>query len=105
MTLEPSSPLPRYHQLERVPAERIAEGRDRDGFPGDHELAAEFSVGRGTVRQVLEGWPGPDSSSAARPGVVPGRAAGVSPGHFYHFAPDMQVRGIPESSRCSPGAW
>src|SRR5256885_667136 len=54
MTLEPSSPLPLYHQLERVLAERIAEGRYRDGFPGDLELAAEFSVSRGTVRQALD---------------------------------------------------
>ncbi|MDQ1566912.1 MAG: GntR family transcriptional regulator, partial [Actinomycetota bacterium] len=54
MTLEPSSPLPLYHQLERVLAERIAEGRYRDGFPGDLDLAAEFSVSRGTVRQALE---------------------------------------------------
>src|ERR1044072_6764141 len=54
MPLEPSSPLPLYHQLERVLAERIAEGRYRRGFPGDLELAAEFSVSRGTVRQALE---------------------------------------------------
>jgi GntR family transcriptional regulator len=100
MTLEPSSPLPLYHQLERVLAERIAEGRYRDGFPGDLELAAEFSVSRGTVRQALE--------RLARSGLIvrhQGRGSFVAApleyplGRFYHFAHDMQVRGIPESSR------
>src|SRR5919197_1396254 len=99
MTLEPSSPLPLYHQLERVLAERIVEGRYRDGFPGDHELAGEFSVSRGTVRQALE--------RLARSGLIvrhQGRGSFVAApleyplGRFYHFAHDMQVRGIPESS-------
>jgi GntR family transcriptional regulator len=100
MTLEPSSPLPLYHQLERVLAERIAEGRYRDGFPGDLELAAEFSVSRGTVRQALE--------RLSRSGLIvrhQGRGSFVAApleyplGRFYHFAHDMQVRGIPESSQ------
>jgi GntR family transcriptional regulator len=100
MTLEPSSPLPLYHQLERVLAERIAEGRYRDGFPGDLELAAEFSVSRGTVRQALD--------RLARSGLIvrqQGRGSFVAApleyplGRFYRFAHEMQVRGIPESSR------
>ena len=100
MTLEPSSPLPLYHQLERVLAERITEGRYRDGFPGDHELAAEFSVSRGTVRQALD--------RLARSGLIvrqQGRGSFVAApleyplGRFYRFAHEMQVRGIPESSR------
>jgi GntR family transcriptional regulator len=100
MTLEPSSPLPLYHQLEQVLAERIAEGGYRDGFPGDHELAAEFSVSRGTVRQALE--------RLARSGLIvrqKGRGSFVAApleyplGRFYHFAHDMEVRGIPESSQ------
>src|SRR5689334_20178366 len=100
MTLEPSSPLPLYHQLERVLAERIADGRYRDGFPGDLELAAEFSVSRGTVRQALD--------RLARSGLIvrhQGRGSFVAApleyplGRFYRFAHEMQVRGIPESSR------
>jgi len=100
MTLEPSSPLPLYHQLERVLAERIAEGRYRDAFPGDLELAAEFSVSRGTVRQALD--------RLARSGLIvrhQGRGSFVSApleyplGRFYRFAHEMHVRGIPESSR------
>src|ERR1043165_2857991 len=100
MTLEPSSPLPLYHQLERVLAERIAEGRYRQGFPGDLELAAEFSVSRGTVRQALE--------RLARSGLIvrhQGRGSFVAApleyplGRFYRFAHEMHVRGIPESSR------
>jgi GntR family transcriptional regulator len=100
MTLEPSSPLPLYHQLERVLAERIAEGRYRDGFPGDLDLAAEFSVSRGTVRQALE--------RLARSGLIvrqQGRGSFVAApleyplGRFYSFAHEMQERGIPESSR------
>jgi len=100
MTLEPSSPLPLYHQLERVLAERITEGRYRDGFPGDLELASEFSVSRGTVRQALD--------RLARSGLIvrlQGRGSFVAApleyplGRFYRFAHEMQVRGIPESSR------
>src|ERR1044072_2803727 len=100
MPLEPSSPLPLYHQLERVLADRIAEGRYRDGFPGDLELAAEFSVSRGTVRQALE--------RLSRSGLIvrhQGRGSFVAApleyplGRFSHFAHDMQVRGIPESSQ------
>src|SRR5256885_4782202 len=100
MTLEPSSPLPLYHQLEGVLAERIAEGRYRDGFPGDLELAAEFSVSRGTVRQALD--------RLARSGLIvrqQGRGSFVAApleyplGRFYRFAHEMHVRGIPESSR------
>ncbi len=100
MTLEPSSPLPLYHQLERVLADRIVDGHYREGFPGDHELATEFNVSRGTVRQALE--------RLARSGLIvrrQGRRSSVGApleyplGRFYHFAHDMQVRGIPESSR------
>ena len=100
MTLEPSSPLPLYHQLERVLSERIADGRYRDGFPGDLELAAEFSVSRGTVRQALD--------RLARNGLIvrqQGRGSFVAApleyplGRFYRFAHEMHVRGIPESSR------
>src|SRR5256885_6908128 len=100
MSLEPSSPLPLYHQLEQVLAERIAEGRYRDAFPGDLDLAAEFSVSRGTVRQALD--------RLARSGLIvrhQGRGSFVAPpleyplGRFYPFAHEMHVRGIPESSR------
>jgi GntR family transcriptional regulator len=100
MTLEPSSPLPLYHQLERVLAERISDGRYRDAFPGDLELAAEFSVSRGTVRQALD--------RLARNGLIvrqQGRGSFVAApleyplGRFYRFAHEMHVRGIPESSR------
>jgi GntR family transcriptional regulator len=100
MTLEPSSPLPLYHQLEQVLAERIADGRYRDAFPGDLDLAAEFRVSRGTVRQALD--------RLARSGLIvrhQGRGSFVAApleyplGRFYRFAHEMQVRGIPESSR------
>src|SRR5438105_10963286 len=104
MTLEPSSPLPLYHQLERVLAERIADGRYRDGFPGDLELAAEFSVSRGTVRQALD--------RLARSGLIvrhQGRGSFVAApleyhlGRFYRFAHELHVRGIPESSQVLAG--
>src|SRR2546428_5569163 len=100
MTLEPSSRLPLSHRLERVLAERIAEGRYRDGSPGDLELAAEFSVSRGTVRQALD--------RLARSGLIvrhQGRGSFVAApleyplGRFYRLAHEMHVRGIPESSQ------
>lgn len=99
--LEPSSPLPLYHQLERALAERITAGVYGDGLPGEMELVAEFGVSRGTVRQALD--------RLSRRGLIVrrrGRGSFVAPipleypvGRFYHFAHEMSERGIAESSR------
>jgi GntR family transcriptional regulator len=99
--LEPSSPVPLYHQLERALAERIATGQYGDGLPGELELVTEFGVSRGTVRQALD--------RLSRRGLIVrrrGRGSFVAPipleypvGRFYHFAHDMSERGIVESSR------
>jgi GntR family transcriptional regulator len=101
MALEPSSPVPLYHQLEGTLADRIAAGRYGEGLPGELELVAEFGVSRGTVRQALD--------RLTRRGLIvrqPGRGSFVAPipleypvGRFYHFAHEMSERGIPESSR------
>ncbi len=99
--LEPSSPVPLYHQLERALAERIAAGTYGDGLPGELELVTEFGVSRGTVRQALD--------RLSRRGLIVrqrGRGSFVAPipleypvGRFYHFAHEMSERGIAESSR------
>jgi GntR family transcriptional regulator len=99
--LEPSSPVPLYHQLERALADRIASGSYGDGLPGELELVAEFGVSRGTVRQALD--------RLSRRGLIVrrrGRGSFVAPipleypvGRFYHFANEMSERGIAESSR------
>ena len=99
--LEPSSPVPLYHQLERTLAERIASGTYGEGLPGELELVAEFGVSRGTVRQALD--------RLSRRGLIVrhrGRGSFVAPipleypvGRFYHFAHEMSERGIVESSR------
>jgi GntR family transcriptional regulator len=99
--LEPSSPVPLYHQLETVLAQRIEGGSYGGGLPGELELAAEFDVSRGTVRQALE--------RLTRRGLITrqrGRGSFVSPlpleyplGRFYRFAHEMSERGISESSR------
>jgi len=99
--LEPASPLPLYYQLERLLASRIGEGRYGDGLPGELELAEEFGVSRGTVRQAME--------RLVRHGLVvrrPGRGSFVATapleyplGRFYRFAQEMAERGIPEASQ------
>jgi GntR family transcriptional regulator len=99
--LQPSSPIPLYHQLEQVLAERITQGRYRDGLPGELELTLEFGVSRGTVRQALE--------RLTRRGLIVrhrGRGSFVAPipheyplGRFYRFADEMTERGIPQSSQ------
>ncbi|HEY3240732.1 MAG TPA: GntR family transcriptional regulator [Acidimicrobiia bacterium] len=101
MSLEPASPIPLYHQLERALAERIATGRYAEGLPGELELVAEFGVSRGTVRQALD--------RLTRQGLIVrqrGRGSFIAPlpldypiGRFYRFAHEMSERGIPESSR------
>lgn len=99
--LEPASPLPLYHQLEQLLVKRIGEGLYRDGLPGELELADEFGISRGTVRQALD--------RLVRRGLVVrrrGRGSFVAPapleyplGRFVHFAHEMAERGIPEASR------
>jgi GntR family transcriptional regulator len=100
-SLEKSSPVPLYHQLERLLAERIAAGLYRDGLPGETELVVEFGISRGTVRQALD--------RLTRRGLIvrhQGRGSFVSPlplevplGSFYHFAHEMSERGIEQSSQ------
>ena len=99
--LEKSSPVPLYHQLERLLADRIARGLYRDGLPGEPELVLEFGISRGTVRQALD--------RLTRRGLIvrhQGRGSFVSPlpleyplGRFYHFAHEMNERGIEQSSQ------
>jgi GntR family transcriptional regulator len=98
--LDVSSPLPLYHQLERVVAERIAKGHYGDGLPSEPDLGAEFGVSRGTVRQALD--------CLARAGLIVrcrGRGSFVAPvpieypfGRFYRFAHEISERGMSESS-------
>jgi GntR family transcriptional regulator len=103
MALEHASPLPLYHQLERALAERIARGEYETGaaIPGELELAREFGVSRGTIRQAVE--------RLVRSGLIVrqrGRGSFVARGpidyplgSFYSFAHEMAGRGIAESSR------
>lgn len=103
MALEPASPLPLYHQLERAIGERIARGEYETGeaIPGELELAREFGVSRGTIRQAME--------RLVRSGLIVrqrGRGSFVARGpidyplgSFYSFAHHMAGRGIEESSR------
>jgi GntR family transcriptional regulator len=100
-SLEKSSPVPLYHQLEQLLADRIAQGLYRSGLPGEPELVMEFGISRGTVRQALE--------RLTRRGLIvrhQGRGSFVAPlpleyplGRFYHFAHEMSERGIAQSSR------
>ncbi|HEX6198716.1 MAG TPA: GntR family transcriptional regulator [Thermoanaerobaculia bacterium] len=99
--LEKSSPVPLYHQLEQVLADRIAQGLYRAGLPGEPELVMEFGISRGTVRQALD--------RLTRRGLIvrhQGRGSFVAPlpleyplGRFYRFAHEMSERGITQSSR------
>ena len=103
MVLEPASPLPLYHQLALAIGERIARGDYETGeaIPGELELAREFGVSRGTIRQAME--------RLVRSGLIVrhrGRGSFVARGpidyplgSFYSFAHEMAGRGIEESSR------
>jgi GntR family transcriptional regulator len=54
--LNPASPLPLYHQLAELLAERIASGAVAAGarLPSESELCREHGLGRPTVRQATE---------------------------------------------------
>jgi len=102
VALEHASPLPLYHQLERALGERIARGEYETGeaIPGELELAREFGVSRGTIRQAID--------RLVRSGLIVrqrGRGSFVARGpidyplgSFYSFAHEMAGRGIEESS-------
>jgi GntR family transcriptional regulator len=47
-------PLTKYHQIYLVLREQLQEGRFADGLPAEMLLAAQFGVGRVTVRRALE---------------------------------------------------
>ena len=54
--LNPSSPLPLYHQLAEILLSRIRSGQYPQGgrIPSEHQLAATYGIGRPTVRQAVE---------------------------------------------------
>ncbi|KPJ77555.1 MAG: GntR family transcriptional regulator [Deltaproteobacteria bacterium SG8_13] len=54
--LNPSSPLPLYHQLSEIILSRIRSGEYPPGgrIPSEHQLAATYRIGRPTARQAVE---------------------------------------------------
>jgi GntR family transcriptional regulator len=54
--LQRSSPLPLYHQLKQLLADRIQRGEWKPGdlVPGEHELQGTFHLSRTTVRQAMQ---------------------------------------------------
>ncbi|MCP3724004.1 GntR family transcriptional regulator [Paraburkholderia sp. CNPSo 3272] len=53
--MDMSLPLPKYHQIYLVLREQLQEGQfDRDGVPGEHQLAEQFGVGRVTIRKAMQ---------------------------------------------------
>jgi GntR family transcriptional regulator len=101
--LESRSPLPLYYQLERALRERIRRGELRRGtpIPGEMELAEEFGVSRGTIRQALDRLvrAGLIVRERGRGSFVAGAPIEYPMGRFYSFAHEMAERGIAESSK------
>ena len=54
--LNPQAPTPLYHQLAEQLTARIRSGEYPPGsrIPSEHQLSADFAVGRPTVRQAIE---------------------------------------------------
>lgn len=52
--LDPTSPVPRWAQLEADLRRRLARGAYAGRFPTEGELAEQYEVSRGTVRQALQ---------------------------------------------------
>lgn len=51
--MQPSMPLPKYHQVYLVLKDRLLQGAYAQKLPGEIELAEEFGVSRVTVRKSL----------------------------------------------------
>ncbi len=54
--LNPKSPIPLYHQLADILTQRIRSGEYAAGtrIPSEHQLAADYGIGRPTARQATE---------------------------------------------------
>jgi len=52
--MNPTLPLPKYHQIYLVLREQLREGRFVDGLPPELALSKQFGAGRVTVRRALE---------------------------------------------------
>ena len=53
MTLDRTSPLPLWAQLEAALRQRLDAGDFNDRFPTDHELVEQYEVSRHTVREAI----------------------------------------------------
>jgi GntR family transcriptional regulator len=51
--MNPSLPLPKYHQIYLVLCEQLQEGKFDAGLPGELALMQQFAVARVTVRRAL----------------------------------------------------
>lgn len=54
-TLDPASPVPLYHQIEKVILDRLAGGAVGKKLPAEKELMVMFDVSRATARKTYEG--------------------------------------------------
>ncbi|MEO6626235.1 MAG: GntR family transcriptional regulator [Burkholderiaceae bacterium] len=52
--MNPTLPLPKYHQIYLVLREQLRDGQFVDGLPPEMVLTQQFSAGRVTVRRALE---------------------------------------------------
>lgn len=52
--MNPTLPLPKYHQIYLVLREQLREGQFAGGLPSEIALSKQFSAGRVTVRRALE---------------------------------------------------
>ena len=52
--MNPTLPLPKYHQIYLVLREQLREGQFAGGLPPEVALCKQFSAGRVTVRRALE---------------------------------------------------
>ncbi|MFO1191766.1 MAG: GntR family transcriptional regulator [Rhodoferax sp.] len=52
--MNPTLPLPKYHQIYLVLREQLREGQFADGLPPEIALSKQFAAGRVTVRRALE---------------------------------------------------
>jgi GntR family transcriptional regulator len=52
--MNPTLPLPKYHQIYLVLREQLRDGQFADGLPPEMALSKQFGAGRVTVRRALE---------------------------------------------------
>lgn len=102
-TLDPASPVPLYHQIEKVILDRLAGGGGSVGkkLPAEKELMVMFDVSRATARKTYEGLVGRGMIERRRALGTRVIGTGITEdlGRLKSFSEEMRLKGLTVCSK------